>query len=78
MNVSRRLQELGKLLAPEAATPSIAISGETASRLDERFETIPAGDDQLRGRVEATKVYLVGEVATSAPHDRYVHHAQAG
>ncbi len=77
VNVSQRLQELGKLLAPDAAT-SIAISGETASRLDERFETIPAGEHRLRGRGEATEVFQVGEVATSAPRHRYVHHAQAG
>jgi adenylate cyclase len=77
VNVSQRLQELGKLLAPDAAT-SIAISGETASRLDERFEKIPAGKHRLRGRGEATEVYLVGEVATSAPHHRYGHHAPAG
>ncbi len=77
VNVSQRLQELGKLLAPDAAT-SIAISGETASRLDEKFETIPAGEHRLRGRGEATEVFQVGEVATSAPHLLYVHHAQAG
>ena len=77
VNVSQRLQELGKLLAPEAAT-SITISGETASRLDERFETIPAGEHRLRGRGEATEIFQVGEIATSAPHDRFVHHAQAG
>ena len=77
VNVSQRLQELGKLLAPDAAT-SIAISGETASRLDERFETIPAGEHRLRGRGEATEVFQVGEVATSAPRHRYVHQAQAG
>ena len=77
VNVSQRLQELGKLLAPDAAT-SIAISGETASRLDEKFETIPAGEHRLRGRGEATEVFQVGEVATSARRHLYVHHAKAG
>lgn len=64
VNVSQRLQELGKLLAPDAAT-AILISGETASRLDSRFETVPAGKHKLRGRGEATEVFLVGEVAVS-------------
>ena len=77
VNVSQRLQELGKLFAPDATT-CIAISGETASRLDETFETIPAGEHRLRGRGEATEVFQVGEVATSAPRHRYVHQAQAG
>ena len=58
VNVSQRLQGLGKVLAPEAAT-TIAISAETASRLDERFETIPAGRHRLRGRGEPIEVFLV-------------------
>jgi len=61
VNISQRLQELGKLVAPDAETV-IVISGETASRLDERFETKPAGEHRLRGRGEATAVYVVGEV----------------
>lgn len=65
VNVSQRLQELGKLLAPDAAT-AILISGETASRLDSRFETVPAGRHKLRGRGEAMEVFLVGEVAVPA------------
>ncbi|RWO18261.1 MAG: adenylate/guanylate cyclase domain-containing protein, partial [Mesorhizobium sp.] len=51
VNVSQRLQDLGKQLEP-GATAAIAISGETASRLDERFERIPAGKHRLRGRGE--------------------------
>ena len=35
VNVSQRLQELGKLLSPDAET-AIVISGETAARLDEQ------------------------------------------
>ena len=77
VNVSQRLQELGKLVAPDAAT-SIAISAATASRLDERFETIPAGEHRLRGRGEATAIFQVGTVAISAPHHRFVGRAQAG
>jgi adenylate cyclase len=77
VNVSQRLQELGKLLTPHAAT-SIFLSGETASLLDDAFETIPAGEHRLRGRGEATEVFQLGEVATSAPSHRDVHHAQAG
>ena len=71
VNVSQRLLELGRLLAPDATT-SITISGETASRLDERFETIPAGKHRLRGRGEATEVFQLGEV------DLDVRDAQAG
>ena len=59
------------MLAPDATT-SITISGETASRLDERFETIPAGKHRLRGRGEATDVFQLGEV------DLDVRDAQAG
>ena len=62
VNMSQRLQELGKALAPDAAT-AIVISGETASRLDERFETVPAGRHRLRGRGGATEVFLVGAIA---------------
>ena len=71
VNVSQRLLELGRMLAPDATT-SITISGETASRLDERFETIPAGKHRLRGRGEATDVFQLGEV------DLDVRDAQAG
>jgi adenylate cyclase len=62
VNVSQRLQGLGKTLAPDAAT-TIAISAETASRLDERFEVVPSGQHRLRGRGEAIEVFLLGEVA---------------
>jgi adenylate cyclase len=62
VNMSQRLQELGKTLAPDAPT-AIVISGETASRLDERFETVPAGRHRLRGRGGATEVFLVGAIA---------------
>lgn len=77
VNISQRLQELGKLLAPDAAT-AIAISGETVSRLDEKFETIPAGKHRLRGRGEATEVFQLRKIATSAPPRMDVRHAQAG
>ncbi|MDQ6436555.1 adenylate/guanylate cyclase domain-containing protein [Mesorhizobium sp. LHD-90] len=75
VNVSQRLQELGKVLAPEART-TIAISAETASRLDERFETIPAGTHRLRGRGEAMAVFVVGEVHAGAPSSE-THEASA-
>jgi adenylate cyclase len=77
VNVSQRLQDLGKLLEP-GATAAIAISGETASRLNEKFETIPAGKHRLRGRGEATEVFQLGKVATSASPSTDVHRAQAG
>lgn len=67
VNISQRLQELGKMLAPEA-TVAIAISGETASRLDERFSMTSAGRHRLRGRGEATEVFLVGEVTAAVRH----------
>lgn len=68
VNVSQRLQGLGKTLAPDAET-AIVVSGETASRLDDRFEMIDAGRHSLRGRGEAMEVYLVGAVdmAAAAP-----------
>jgi adenylate cyclase len=66
VNVSQRLQGLGKVLTPNATT-AIAISAETASRLDERFETIPSGTHRLRGRGEAMEVFLVGEVSAAMP-----------
>jgi adenylate cyclase len=65
VNVSQRLQGLGKTLEPTATT-TIAISAETASRLDRRFETIPSGRHRLRGRGEAIEVFLVGDVAETA------------
>ncbi|MDX8500722.1 adenylate/guanylate cyclase domain-containing protein [Mesorhizobium sp. VK4C] len=77
VNVSQRLQDLGKHLEP-GATAAIAISGETASRLDEKFETIPAGKHRLRGRGEATEVFKLGKVATSASPRMDVHRAQVG
>ena len=61
VNVSQRLQELGKLVAPDEET-AIVISGETASRLDERFTLTSAGKHRLRGRGEAIEVFVVGEV----------------
>ena len=77
VNVSQRLQDLGKLLAPEAET-SILISAETASRLDRTFETVPAGEHRLRGRGEPTAVFAVGAVDTSGVHEVERHYAQAG
>jgi adenylate cyclase len=63
VNVSQRLQGLAKEIAPEAEV-SIVVSGETASRLDERFETVPAGKHLLRGRGGAIDVFVVGDVET--------------
>ncbi|RWD48633.1 MAG: adenylate/guanylate cyclase domain-containing protein [Mesorhizobium sp.] len=77
VNVSQRLQDLGKHLEP-GATAAIAISGETASRLDEKFETIPAGKHRLRGRGEATEVFRLGKVATSESLRMDAHRAKAG
>lgn len=77
VNISQRLQELGKQLAPDAAV-SITISGETASRLDEEFETIPAGEHRLRGRGEATKVFQLGKVEAAVVSPLDVPRAQAG
>lgn len=66
VNVSQRLQGLGKELAADAET-AVAISSETASRLDERFEVVPAGRHRLRGRGEPVEVFLVGEVVAHMP-----------
>jgi adenylate cyclase len=62
VNVSQRLQEMGKLVAPDAEC-AIIVSGETAERLDERFPLTSTGKHRLRGRGEPIDVYLVGEVA---------------
>lgn len=64
VNVSQRLLEVGKLLASDAAV-SIIISGETASRLDDKFETIPMGERRLRGRGEPTRIFQLGSVAAA-------------
>jgi len=61
VNVSQRLQGLAKELDPDAEV-SIIISGETASRLDERFCITPAGKHLLRGRGGAIEVFTVGMV----------------
>jgi adenylate cyclase len=62
VNVSQRLQELGKLVSPDTET-AIVVSGETASRLDERVELTSAGKHRLRGRGEPIEVFVVGDVA---------------
>lgn len=77
VNVSQRLQDLGKQLEP-GATAAIAISGETASRLDEHFEIIPAGEHRLRGRGEMTEVFRVGEVVAASALPRHGDLQQAG
>ncbi|MEQ1941186.1 adenylate/guanylate cyclase domain-containing protein [Mesorhizobium sp. VNQ89] len=64
VNVSQRLEGMGKELAPQEET-AIAISAETASRLDERFEVTSAGLHRLRGRGEPVEVFLVGDVGES-------------
>jgi adenylate cyclase len=65
VNVSQRLQDLGKLVVPDQPT-AIVVSGETASRLDERCEITSAGKHRLRGRGEAIEVFVVGQVADDA------------
>lgn len=62
VNVSQRLEGLGKLLAPDAET-AIVISGETASRLDDRYPLSASGRHRLRGRGEPVEVFLVGDLA---------------
>jgi adenylate cyclase len=69
VNVSQRLQELGKLVAADAET-AIVMSGETASRLDERFELRSAGQHRLRGRGEATEVFTLGAIAEHMPESQ--------
>lgn len=76
VNISQRLQELGKQVAPGAAV-SIVISAETASRLDGHFETIPAGEYKLRGRGNATEVFQLGKVDASGHPQLDVGRAQA-
>jgi len=77
VNISQRLQDIGRLLAPDAPVV-IAVSGETASRLDERFEVTPAGKHRLRGRGEATEVFVVGDVTATEHRLSEIDFAQAG
>lgn len=77
VNVSQRLQDLGRHLEPGAAA-AIAISGETVARLDERFETIPAGEHRLRGRGEPTEVFTIGAIAETMPHHAELERGQGG
>jgi adenylate cyclase len=60
VNVSQRLQELGKLLSPDVET-AIVISGETAGRLDDSIPLESSGRHRLRGRGEPIDVFLVEE-----------------
>ncbi|MDW6025535.1 adenylate/guanylate cyclase domain-containing protein [Mesorhizobium sp. BAC0120] len=69
VNVSQRLQELGKLLAPDAEV-AIMISGETAARLDDCFQLTASGKHRLRGRGEPVEVSLVGELADADALER--------
>ncbi len=62
VNVSQRLQELGKLLAPGEET-AIVISVETATRLGDAVQLESAGLHRLRGRGEPMQVFVVGDVA---------------
>jgi adenylate cyclase len=64
VNVSQRLEELGKLVEPDAEC-AIVISGETATRLDERIRLKPSGKHRLRGRGEPIEVFLVREVVVT-------------
>jgi len=58
VNISQRLQGLGKVLAAGEET-SIVISSETASRLGAGFDIVSAGRHLLRGRGETTEAFLV-------------------
>jgi adenylate cyclase len=62
VNVSQRLQELGKLVAPDAEC-AIVISGETAARLDGRAHLAASGKHRLRGRGEPVEVFTVEDAA---------------
>jgi adenylate cyclase len=58
VNVSQRLQELGKLVAADAEC-AIVISGETATRLNGSVTLAACGKHRLRGRGEPVDVFLV-------------------
>ena len=64
VNVSQRLQELGKLVAADAEC-AIVISGETAARLNGSTALAACGKHRLRGRGEPIDVFLVEEQVTS-------------
>jgi adenylate cyclase len=69
VNVSQRLQELGKLLSPDVET-AIVISGETAGRLDDSIPLESSGRHRLRGRGEPIDVFLVEEFDAAGVVDR--------
>jgi adenylate cyclase len=71
VNVSQRLQELGKLLASDADV-AIMISGDTAAQLDDCFQLTASGKHHLRGRGEPVEVFLVGELAEAGALERPV------
>jgi len=64
VNVSQRLQELGKLVAADAEC-AIVISGETAARLNGSTTLAACGKHRLRGRGEPIDVFLVEEQVTA-------------
>ena len=64
--MSQRLQELGKVLAPDAAT-AIVISGRDRRRGSTTGSPLSAsGKHRLRGRGEPIEVFLVGDVSGAA------------
>ena len=56
VNIGNRLEELGKLLAPDEDVV-VLLSGETAGRLGGDFPLKPLGPQPVRGRAEAIMVY---------------------
>jgi adenylate cyclase len=59
VNVSQRLQELGRTVAPDAETV-ILVSAATVSGADLDFDMDCVGDHVLRGREEKITVYRLG------------------
>ena len=56
MNVTQRLEQLGKEVAPDE-TIVILASGETAAHADGLCRIEPLGPRQLRGRDETVEVF---------------------
>ncbi len=69
VNVSSRLQTLGKEVAPDDEIV-ILLSGETAALLDNRYRTKPVGERRLRGRDAATTIHQLIEGPTVAAADK--------
>ena len=57
VNVSQRLEQLGKIIYPLGTTTSILISGDTAAKLNGEFNMVSVGRRFLKGRTGDIEVF---------------------